>query len=150
MSGMKYYSLDNKENIDSLYYRNFRTDTRKKLKLLPTSLIIGEYEYGVITFDTDDEDDEGSFTLMDIYNKEKLEFAFLEDLITFRFYYRLLEAGKKKIEEKEKLKAARKKLHDQIVKENKARKIASDKARMGITKRSSKETLAKMERKSKR
>ena len=47
-------------------------------------------------------------------------------------------------------KLAKKKLHDQIVKENKARKIASDKARMGITKRSSKETLAKMERKSKR
>ena len=33
MAGMKFYSLDNKENVDSLYYRNFRTDTRKKLKL---------------------------------------------------------------------------------------------------------------------
>ena len=87
---------------------------------------------------------------MDIYNKEKLEFAFLEDLITFRFYYRLLEAGKKKLEEKEKLKEARKKLHDQIVKENKARKKASEKARMGITKKSSKETLAKMEKRAKR
>lgn len=150
MAGMKYYSLDNKENIDSLYYRNFKTDTRKKLKLLPNSLIIGEYEHGIITFETDDEDEEGSFTLMDIYNKEKLEFAFLEDLITFRFYYRLLEAGKKKLEEKEKLKEARKKLHDQIVKENKARKKASEKARMGITKKSSKETLAKMEKRAKR
>ena len=150
MAGMKYYSLDNKENIDSLYYRNFKTDTRKKLKLLPYSLIIGEYELGIITFETDDEDEEGSFTLMDIYNKEKLEFAFLEDLITFRFYYRLLEAGKKKLEEKEKLKEARKKLHDQIVKENKARKKASEKARMGITKKSSKETLAKMEKRAKR
>ena len=150
MAGMKYYSLDNKENIDSLYYRNFKTDTRKKLKLLPNSLIIGEYEHGIITFETDDEDEEGSFTLMDIYNKEKLEFAFLEDLITFRFYFRLLEAGKKKIEEKEKLKEARKKLHEQIVKENKARKKASEKARMGITKKSSKETLAKMEKKAKR
>jgi len=150
MAGMKYYSLDNKENIDSLYYRNFKTDTRKKLKLLPTTLIIGEYEHGVITFETDDEDEEGSFTLMDIYNKERLEFAFLEDLITFRFYYRLLEAGKKKQEEKEKLKEARKKLHDQIVKENKARKKASEKARMGITKKSSRETLAKMEKRAKR
>lgn len=150
MAGMKFYSLDNKENIDSLYYRNFRSDTRKKLKLLPTSLIIGEYENGIITFETDDEDDEGSFTLMDIYNKEKLDFAFLEDLITFRFYFRLIEAGKKKKEEKEKLKLAKKKLHDQIVKENKARKKASEKARMGITKKSSRETLAKMEKKSKR
>ena len=88
--------------------------------------------------------------LMDIYNREKLEFAFFEDLITFRFYFRLLEGGKKKIEEKEKLKEARKKLHDQIVKENKARKKASEKARMGITKKSSKETLAKMEKKAKR
>ena len=86
---------------------------------------------------------------MDIYNKEKLDFAFLEDLITFRFYFRLIEAGKKKKEEKEKLKLAKKKLHDQIVKENKARKKASEKARMGITKKSSRETLAKMEKKSK-
>ena len=150
MAGMKFYSLDNKENVDSLYYRNFKTDTRKKLKLSHTSLIIGEYENGVITFDTDEDDEEGSFTLMDIYNKERLDFAFLEDLITFRFYFRLIEAGKKKQEEKEKLKLAKKKLHDQIVKENKARKIASEKARMGITKRSSKETLAKMEKKAKR
>ena len=150
MAGMKFYSLDNKENVDSLYYRNFRSDTRKKLKLLPTTLIIGEYENGIITFETDDEDDEGSFTLMDIYNKEKLDFAFLEDLITFRFYFRLIEAGKKKKEEKEKLKLAKKKLHDQIVKENKARKKASEKARMGITKKSSKETLDKMTRKAKR
>ncbi len=149
IAGMNLFSLDDKENVNSLYYRNFKTDARKKLKLAPNTLIIGEYNGGIICFESE-EDEEGSFTLMDIYNKEKLEFAFFEDLITFRFYYRLLEAGKKKLEEKEKLKEARKKLHDQIVKENKARKKASEKARMGITKKSSKETLAKMEKRAKR
>ena len=33
ISGMNLYSLDEKENVDSLYYRNFVADIRKKLKL---------------------------------------------------------------------------------------------------------------------
>lgn len=137
IAGMNLFSLDDKENVNSIYYRNFKTDARKKLKLTPNVLIIGEYEGGVICFE-DEEDTEGSFTLMDIYNKEKLEFAFFEDLITFRFYFRLLEGGKKKIEEEKKLKLAAKKLHEQIVKENKERKKISEKARLGNAKRAAK------------
>lgn len=142
IAGMKLYSLDDKENVDSLYYRNFLTDTRKKLKLADNILVIGEYDGGIICFEGD-EDEEGSFTLMDIYNKEKLEFAFFEDLITFRFYFRLLEGAKKKLEEKEKIKKAAKKLHDQIVEENKVRKKISEKARIGNAKRASKAGLKK-------
>ena len=142
VAGMKLFSLDDKENIDSLYYRNFITDIRKRIKIPNNVLIIGEYQGGIICYETDDEGD-GSFTLMDIYNKERLEFAFFEDLITFRFYMRLLEGGKKKIEEKEKLKEARKKLHDQIVKENKERKKVSEKLMKGNLKRTSKAGLKK-------
>lgn len=142
ISGMNLFSLDVEDNLDSLYYRNFKTDMRKKLKLASNVLIIGEYSGGVICFEIDDEGT-SSFALMDIYNREKLEFAFFEDLITFRFYLRLLEGGKKKIEEKKKLKLAAQKLHDQIVKENKERKKISEKARMGVAKRASKAGLKK-------
>jgi hypothetical protein len=128
IAGMNLYSLAQKDYVNSLYYRNFETELRKKLKLPSTVLLIGEYEGGVICFEVDENDD-GTFVLMDIYNREKLEFAFFEDLITFRFYFRLLEGGKKKIEEKEKLKKAAKKLHEQIVKEDKERKLVSEKAR---------------------
>ena len=140
IAGMNLFSLDEKENVNSLYYRNFKTDARKKLKLAPNTLIIGEYNGGIICFESE-EDEEGSFTLMDIYNKEKLEFAFFEDLIMFRFYFRMLEGGKKKIEEEEKVKKAAKKLHEQIVKENKERKQRSDKARKGVGKAASKAGL---------
>ena len=142
VAGMNLFSLDNKENVNSLYYRNFKTDVRKKLKLSSTALIIGEYNGGVIYFEID-EDGDSSFVLMDIYNKEKLEFAFFEDLITFRFYLRLLEGGKKKVEEEKKIKLAAKKLHEQIVKENKARKKISEKARVGNAKRAAKSGLPK-------
>lgn len=142
IAGMNLFSLDEKENVNSLYYRNFQTEARKKIKLPNHVLIIGEYDAGLICFEGD-EDGEGSFTLMDIYNKEKLEFAFFEDLITFRFYFRLLEGGKKKIEEKEKMKLAAKKLHETIVKENKERKKISDKARIGNAKRAANAGLKK-------
>ena len=142
IAGMNLFSLDDKDNVDSLYYRNFLGDTRKKLKLAANTLIIGEYKDGIICFELED-DNEGTFVLMDIYNKEKLEFAFFEDLITFRLYIRLIEGGKKKIEEKEKIKKAAKKLHEQIVKENKERKKISEKARIGNAKRASKAGLKK-------
>ena len=142
IAGMNLFSLDEKENIDSLYYRNFLSDIRKKVKLSNDALIIGEYDGGLICFELDEES-EGTFILMDVYNKERLEFAFFEDLITFRFYIRLIEGGKKKIEEKEKIKSAAKKLHEQIVKENKERKKISEKARMGNAKRASKAGLKK-------
>lgn len=133
IAGMKLFSLDDKSNLDSLYHRNFVADVRKKIKLPDNVLIIGEYNGGLICFQS--EDDEGSFVLMDVLNKEKLEFAFLEDLITFRLYLRLLEGGKKKIEEKEKLKKAAKKLHEQIVSENKERKKRTEKARKSIARK---------------
>ena len=142
IAGMNLFSLDDENNINSLYYRNFKTEARKKIKLPNHVLIIGEYDGGILCFEGD-EDGEGSFTLMDIYNKEKLEFAFFEDLITFRFYFRLLEGGKKKIEEQEKIKLAAKKLHDTIVKENKERKKASERARVGNAKRAAKAGLKK-------
>lgn len=142
VAGMNLFSLDVKENVNSLYHRNFKTEVRRKLKLSDNSLIIGEYNGGIIYFETDDDGD-SSFMLMDIYNREKLEFAFLEDLITFRFYLRLLEGGKKKVEEEKKVKLAAKKLHEQIVKENKARKKISEKARMGNAKRAAKSGLSK-------
>lgn len=142
IAGMNLFSLDEKENVNSLYYRNFKTEARKKLKLPSNVLIIGEYQGGIICFEGDVGND-GAFTLMDIYNREKLEFAFFEDLITFRFYFRLLEGGKKKLEEKEKMKKAAKKLHEQIVKENKERKKISEKARMGNAKRAAKAGLKK-------
>jgi hypothetical protein len=142
IAGMNLFSLDVEENVNSLYYRNFKTDMRKKLKLTSNVLIIGEYAGGVICFEIDSEGT-SSFTLMDIYNREKLEFAFFEDLITFRFYLRLLEGGKKKIEEKKKLKLAAQKLHEQIVKENKERKKISEKARAGNANRASKAGLKK-------
>ena len=142
IAGMNLYSLDDKDNVDSLYYRNFFSDIRKKAKLASNALVVGEYQDGLICFELE-EDDEGTFVLMDIYNKERLEFAFFEDLITFRFYIRLIEGGKKKIEEKEQIKKAAKKLHDQIVKENKERKRISEKARVGNAKRASKAGLKK-------
>lgn len=142
IAGMNLFSLDEKENVNSLYYRNFKTEARKKLKLPSNVLIIGEYQGGIICFEGDVGND-GAFTLMDVYNREKLEFAFFEDLITFRFYFRLLEGGKKKLEEKEKMKKAAKKLHEQIVKENKERKKISEKARMGNAKRAAKAGLKK-------
>ena len=142
IAGMNLFSLDDRENLDSLYYRNFQTEARKKLKLSSHVLIIGEYEGGIICFELDEEGT-STFTLMDIYNKEKLEFAFFEDLITFRFYLRLLEGGKKKIEEKKQLKLAAQKLHEKIVQENKERKKLSEKARLGNAKRASKAGLKK-------
>lgn len=142
IAGMNLFSLDEEDNVNSLYYRNFKTEARKKIKIPNHVLIIGEYDGGIICFEGE-ESGEGTFTLMDIYNKEKLEFAFFEDLITFRFYFRLIEGGKKKLEEKEKIKNAAKKLHEAIVKENKERKKISEKARIGNAKRASKEGLKK-------
>jgi len=143
IAGMNLFSIDEKTNVNSLYYRNFLTDVRKKLKLPENVLVVGEYDDGIICFEGE-EDGDGTFVLMDIYNKEKLEFAFFEDLITFRFYFRLLEGGKKKVEEEKKMKQAAKKLHEQIVKENKERKRISDRARVGVGKRAAKEGLKRI------
>ena len=140
IAGMNLFSLDEESNVDSLYYRNFKTDIRKKMKIADNVLVIGEYNGGIICFESDSEGT-SSFTLMDIYNREKLEFAFFEDLITFRFYVRILEGGKKKLEEKKQIKLAAKKLHEKIVKEDKERKKISEKARMGNAKSSSKSAL---------
>lgn len=145
VAGMNLFSLDTEDNLDSLYYRNFKTDVRKKIKLSSDLLIIGEYDGGIICFQGE-EDDDGSFMLMDIHNKEKLEFAFFEDLITFRFYFRLLEGGKKKIEEEKERKLAAKKLHESIAKKNKERKKAREKAIMSIGKKASMAALKRMKK----
>lgn len=145
VAGMNLFSLDEDTNVDSLYYRNFKTDIRKKIKLPSDVLIIGEYDGGIICFEGE-EDDEGSFILMDVYNKEKLEFAFFEDLITFRFYFRLLEGGKKKIEEEKQRKLAAKKLHESIAKKNKERKQATEKAIKSIGRKASLAGLKRMKK----
>lgn len=98
--GMNLFSLWEEDYIDSLFYRNFVSNLKNKVKLGKDCLIVGEYEDGVIVYKVDD--DVSSFMLVDIYNKKKLEFAFFEDLITFRFYYKLLQEGKKKSEKKKK------------------------------------------------
>ena len=73
---MDMFSLADKSYPNSLYSRNFSSNIREEIGLSPSELIIGKYENYVMYVECEYVD--GSYTLMDIRNKEKIEFKEIE------------------------------------------------------------------------
>lgn len=112
-----FFSLVEKEYLNSLYNRNFINSIREKIDIDESSLIIGKYENYVMYVDCLGED--GSYTLMDIRNNEKIEFESFNSLIGFIFYILVVNTNKKIEEEKARIEEMKEKLHQDIVSRNK-------------------------------
>ena len=93
------FSLTVKDYPNSLYARNFASNIREELNLEDSVLIIGKYENYVMYVDCLEAD--GSYTLMDIRNNEKIEFESFNALVGFIFYILIIKTNKKLEEEKE-------------------------------------------------
>ena len=115
--GMDFFSLANKAYPNSLFNVNFINNVRDKLDLDESALIIGKYENYVIYVDCLNAD--GSYTLMDIRNKEKIEFECFNSLVGFIFYLLVVNSNKKMEEEKAQIQEMKEKLHNDIVSKNK-------------------------------
>jgi len=123
--GMDFFSLTNKEYPNSLYNRNFINTIRNQINIEDGDLIIGKYENYVMYVNCDDPD--GSYTLMDIRNDEKIEFESFNALIGFIFYMLALNSNKKLEVEKEQIQEMKEKLHNDIIKRNKEWKKEKEK-----------------------
>ena len=112
-----FFSLVEKNFPNSIYNRNFINTIRRELKIEDSALIIGKYSNYVIYVDCLDND--GSYTLMDIRNNEKIEFESLSALVGFIFYVLAINSSKKIEAEKEQIKEMKEKLHGEFVSKNK-------------------------------
>lgn len=142
---MDMFSLADKEYPNSLYSRNFHSNIREELGLEGNDLIIGKYENYVMYVDCEYFD--GCYTLMDIRNKDKIEFESFSSLIGF-IYYMLIVNGNKKIEEEKKqIKKMKEDLHKDIVLREKMQKKEKQKNREKLMARTAKAGLKKKTRK---
>lgn len=142
------FSLTEKEYPNSLYFRNFGTDIRKQLELDDSVLIIGKYENYILYVDCIDLD--GSYTLMDIRNNEKIDFQSFSALIGFIFYILVLKTNKKLEEEKEQIKEMKEKLHNEFKKRNKEIKSEKEKINKKIKAKALKKALKEQVKKNNR
>ena len=120
-----FFSLVEKEYPNSLYYRNFLTPIKRELRMADHEFIIGKYENYVMYVDCLEAD--GSYTLMDIRNNEKIEFESLNSLVGFIFYILVINTNKKMEKEKEQIQEMKEKLHKQITAKNKEWKKEKEK-----------------------
>lgn len=122
---MDFFSLADKVYPNSLYNRNFINSIRNQLDIKDYELIIGKYENYVMYVDCLNND--GSYTLMDIRNNEKIEFESLCSLVGFIFYMYVINSNKKLEEEKAQIQEMKEKLHNEIVAKNKEWKKEKEK-----------------------
>lgn len=122
---MDFFSLIKKEYTNSLYSRNFINSIRGNLDIEDSALIIGKYDNYVMYVDCLSSD--GSYTLMDIRNNEKIEFESFNSLVGFIFYILVINNNKKLEEEKEQILEMKEKLHNDIVAKNKEWKKEKEK-----------------------
>ena len=141
------FSLAEKEYTNSLYARNFGSNIRKELELEDSVLIIGKYENYVMYVDCVEAD--GSYTLMDIRNNEKIQFESFNALVGFIFYILIIKTNKKIEEEKEQIKQMKEKLHEDITKRNKQIKKEAQKKNEKIRAKAAKKSLKEQMKKRK-
>lgn len=125
LMNVDFFSLAEKEYVNSLYNRNFINSIRNKLDVDDNVLIIGKYDNYIIYVDCLSSD--GSYTLMDIRNNEKIEFESLNSLVGFIFYILVVNTNKKLEEEKEQIQEMKEKLHKDITDRNKEWKKEKEK-----------------------
>lgn len=142
------FSLAEKEYPNSLYARNFYSDIHKELDLDSNVLIIGKFENYILYVDCEDFD--GTYVLMDIRNKEKVEFESISALVGFIFYVLVLKGNKKIEEEKARIKEMKDKLHEDFVKRNKEIKKEKQKNLEKIMQKTSRKALKEQLKKVKR
>ena len=145
---MDFFSLVEKEYPNSLYHINFLTSIRRELKMEPYEFIIGKYENYVMYIDCIDAD--GSYTLMDIRNNEKIEFESLNSLVGFIFYILVINTNKKIEQEKEQIQEMKEKLHKEIVSKNKEWKKEKEKNAAKIRAKAAAKGLKEQQNKNKK
>lgn len=143
--GMDFFSLVEKNYPNSLYNRNFINTVRDQLDLDDSALLIGKYENYVMYVDCLGED--GSYTLMDIRNNEKIEFESFNSLVGFIFYILVVNTNKKLEEEKEQIQEMKEKLHSEFVAKNKEWKKEKERNSAKIRAKAAANGLKKKQRK---
>ena len=143
--GMDFFSLVERNYPNSLYNRNFVNTVRSQLDLDDSALLIGKYENYVMYVDCLGTD--GSYTLMDIRNNEKIEFESFNSLVGFIFYILVVNTNKKLEEEKEQIKEMKDKLHSEFVAKNKEWKKEKERNSAKIRAKAAANGLKKKQRK---
>lgn len=143
--GMDFFSLVEKNYPNSLYNRNFVNTVRDQLDIDDSALLIGKYENYVMYVDCLGAD--GSYTLMDIRNNEKIEFESFNSLVGFIFYILVVNTNKKLEEEKEQIKEMKDKLHSEFVAKNKEWKKEKERNSAKIRAKAAANGLKKKQRK---
>ena len=143
--GMDFFSLVEKNYPNSLYNRNFINTVRDQLDIDDSALLIGKYENYVMYVDCLGAD--GSYTLMDIRNNEKIEFESFNSLVGFIFYILVVNTNKKLEEEKEQIKEMKDKLHSEFVAKNKEWKKEKERNSAKIRAKAAANGLKKKQRK---
>ena len=143
--GMDFFSLVERNYPNSLYNRNFVNTVRSQLDLDDSALLIGKYENYVMYVDCLGID--GSYTLMDIRNNEKIEFESFNSLVGFIFYILVVNTNKKLEEEKEQIKEMKDKLHSEFVAKNKEWKKEKERNSAKIRAKAAANGLKKKQRK---
>ena len=93
---------------------------------------------------------DGTYTLMDVRNKEKIEFESFNALIGFIYYILVINQNKKLEEEKKQIKKMKEDLHNDIVSKEKARKKEIEKNKAKLRAKAAKRALKEKIRKIKR
>lgn len=145
--GLDLFSLAEKEYNNSLYNRNIIMDIRSEIGLTPSQLIIGKTDSHILYVDCLDDD---SYTLMDIRNKEKIEFENLNALIGFLFYMLAVNASKKEMVEKEKIEKEKEKIYQDILKTKMAQRKQTQKTRDKIRAKAAAKALKELQKKAKK
>lgn len=140
------FSLADREYPNSLMFRNFNGNIKRELGLEDYILIIGKCEHYIIYVECGDVD--SSYTLMDVRNKEKIEFQSLNALIGFIFYMFIINENKKIDEEKKEIEKMKEKMHNDFKKKNATNKKITEKnnakLRAKVAGKALKEQLKKM------
>lgn len=128
--GVELFSITEKDYPNSIYARNFLSKIRKEVEIPESDLIIGKVENYIMVVDCLDD---GSYSLMDIRNNEKIEFETFGSLIGFIFYIFILNNNKKIEEEKKEIQKMKDDLHKSITQRAKQLKKErqSKKAKLG-------------------
>jgi len=133
------FSLADKEYPNSLYNINCESKARRELNLENNILIVGKFDNYIMYIDCDESD--GTFTLMDIRNKEKIEFESFGSLIGFIFYVLFIKGNKKLEEEKARIKEMKERLHEEFEIKKKMEKKEKIKKNAKILEKISKKAL---------
>lgn len=145
---MDLFSLADKEYYNSLYNRNFINSIREELDLEDSTLIIGKKENHILCINCEDPD--GSYTLMDVKNKEKITFESFNALIGFIFYLLVVTNDEKIEKEKSQIQEMKEKLHNEIVKQKTKWKKEKEKNSAKIRAKAAANSLKAKQRKNKK